>query len=45
MLYIDKLIFYNATICPYAQRAAIALKEVEADYEEVQIDLANKPDW
>jgi glutathione S-transferase len=43
MLYIDKLIFYNAIICPYAQRAAIALKEVED--EEVQIDLANKPDW
>ncbi|KAI8881520.1 glutathione S-transferase [Backusella circina FSU 941] len=41
----DKLVFYNAIVCPYAQRAAIALKEVEADYEEVQIDLANKPDW
>jgi glutathione S-transferase len=41
----DKIIFYNATICPYAQRAAISLKEVGAEYEEVLIDLQNKPDW
>ncbi|CEP08342.1 hypothetical protein [Parasitella parasitica] len=41
----DKIIFYNAVICPYAQRAAIALKEVGAEYETVNIDLQNKPDW
>ncbi|KAG1463809.1 hypothetical protein G6F56_005207 [Rhizopus delemar] len=41
----DKITFYNATICPFAQRAAIALKEVGAEYETVEIDLSNKPDW
>lgn len=41
----DKITFYNALICPYAQRAAIALKEVGADYETINIDLQNKPDW
>ncbi|CAO3665072.1 unnamed protein product [Umbelopsis vinacea] len=40
-----KLTFYTAIICPYAQRAAITLQEVGADYEKVEIDLANKPDW
>ncbi|CAO3664853.1 hypothetical protein G6F70_009203 [Rhizopus microsporus] len=41
----DKITFYNAVICPYAQRAAIALREVGAEYETVEIDLSNKPDW
>ncbi|KAL9548454.1 hypothetical protein MBANPS3_005667 [Mucor bainieri] len=41
----DKITFYNAIVCPYAQRAAIALKEVGAEYETVLIDLQNKPDW
>lgn len=41
----DKITFYNAIICPYAQRAAIALKEVGAEYETVNIDLTNKPEW
>ncbi|KAF1805323.1 thioredoxin-like protein [Mucor lusitanicus] len=41
----DKITFYNAVVCPYAQRAAIALKEVGAEYETVNIDLQNKPDW
>jgi hypothetical protein len=40
-----KLTFYTAIICPYAQRTAIALKEVGAEYEKVEIDLANKPAW
>lgn len=41
----DKIIFYNAVVCPYAQRVAIALKEVGAEYEKVEIDLQNKPEW
>lgn len=41
----DKITFYNAIVCPYAQRVAIALKEVGAEYEKVEIDLQNKPDW
>ncbi|KAJ2957061.1 hypothetical protein NQZ79_g7169 [Umbelopsis isabellina] len=40
-----KLTFYTAIVCPYAQRAAIALKEVGAEYEKVEIDLQNKPSW
>ncbi|KAG2178414.1 hypothetical protein INT44_001566 [Umbelopsis vinacea] len=40
-----KLTFYTSVICPYAQRAAISLKEVGAEYEKVEIDLQNKPTW
>ncbi|CAO3639710.1 unnamed protein product [Mucor hiemalis] len=41
----NKITFYNAIVCPYAQRVAIALKEVGTEYEKVEIDLQNKPDW
>lgn len=42
---LDKITFYTNGACPYAQRAAIALKEVGAEYEPVEIDLQNKPSW
>ncbi|ACP27363.1 predicted glutathione S-transferase protein [Sinorhizobium fredii NGR234] len=32
-------------LCPYVQRAAIALHEKGVPFERVHIDLANKPDW
>jgi glutathione S-transferase len=32
-------------LCPYVQRAAIALAEKGTVYERVTVDLANKPDW
>ncbi|MBC8035880.1 MAG: glutathione S-transferase family protein [Rhizobiales bacterium] len=32
-------------LCPYVQRAAIALAEKGAAFERVNIDLANKPAW
>ncbi|WEX88440.1 glutathione S-transferase family protein [Sinorhizobium garamanticum] len=32
-------------LCPYVQRAAIALTEKGVPFERVYIDLANKPDW
>jgi glutathione S-transferase len=32
-------------LCPYVQRAAIALIEKGVDYERITIDLAAKPDW
>lgn len=32
-------------LCPYVQRAAIALDEKGVAFERVNIDLANKPDW
>src|SRR5258705_10198744 len=32
-------------LCPYVQRAVIALSEKGVAFERVDIDLANKPDW
>lgn len=32
-------------LCPYVQRAVIALSEKAVPFERVDIDLANKPDW
>jgi glutathione S-transferase len=38
-----RLISYS--LCPYVQRAVIALEEKGADYEIEYIDLAHKPAW
>lgn len=32
-------------LCPYVQRAVIALTEKNVPFERIDIDLANKPDW
>jgi glutathione S-transferase len=32
-------------LCPYVQRAAIALTEKQVPFERIWIDLADKPDW
>src|ERR1700758_1695749 len=32
-------------LCPYVQRAGIALTEKGVPFERIDIDLANKPDW
>ena len=32
-------------LCPYVQRAAIALAEKGIPYERIEIDLADKPEW
>ncbi len=32
-------------LCPYVQRAVIALTEKTVPFERIDIDLANKPDW
>lgn len=32
-------------LCPYFQRAAIALCEKGVSFERTYVDLANKPDW
>ena len=32
-------------LCPYVQRAAIALEEKGVAFERIDIDLDNKPDW
>lgn len=40
-----KLTLISHVLCPYVQRAVIALKEKEVDFERIDIDLAHKPDW
>ena len=32
-------------MCPYAQRTRLLLLEKGVDFELIEIDLANKPDW
>jgi RNA polymerase-associated protein len=36
---------YDAPRCPYCARVRIALAEKQLDYETVEIDLRNRPDW
>ena len=40
-----KLTLISHHLCPYVQRAAIALAEKGVSFERIYIDLANKPDW
>jgi glutathione S-transferase len=40
-----KLTLISHHLCPYVQRAAIALLEKDVPFERRNIDLANKPDW
>jgi glutathione S-transferase len=39
------LVLVSHHLCPYVQRAAIALAEKGVAFERVSIDLAAKPDW
>lgn len=41
----QKLTLVSHVLCPYVQRAVIALKEKQVHFERIDIDLANKPDW
>jgi glutathione S-transferase len=38
-----KLISFD--LCPYVQRASIALAEKNVPFERINVDLADKPDW
>lgn len=40
-----KLTLISHHLCPYVQRAAIALREMDIPFERRNIDLAAKPDW
>src|SRR2546423_3906711 len=40
-----KLTLISHKLCPYVQRAVIALNEKGVLFERVDIDLASKPDW
>jgi glutathione S-transferase len=41
----EDLVLVSHDLCPYVQRAAIALAEKGAPFRRVDIDLADKPDW
>ncbi|CAE6498285.1 unnamed protein product [Rhizoctonia solani] len=41
----NTLTLYTCDVCPFAQRAVIALEEAKADYITYNIDLLNKPEW
>jgi glutathione S-transferase len=41
----SRLTLVSHHLCPYVQRAAIALTEKGAVFERITIDLAAKPDW
>ncbi|MBC3918398.1 glutathione S-transferase family protein [Undibacterium sp. CY18W] len=41
----SKYTLISHQLCPYVQRAAITLTEKGLDFDRVDIDLANKPDW
>jgi glutathione S-transferase len=41
----EQLTLISHKLCPYVQRAAITLKELNIDYKRVDVDLNNKPDW
>ena len=32
-------------LCPYVQRAAIAMDEKGVPFDRINVDLASKPDW
>src|SRR3954468_11751487 len=40
-----KLKLISHKLCPYVQRAVIALTEKGVAFERIDIELANKPDW
>lgn len=40
-----KFTLISHVLCPYVQRAVIALKEKGVDFERIDIDLGQKPDW
>ncbi|SPH18626.1 Stringent starvation protein A [Defluviimonas aquaemixtae] len=41
----QRLTLVSHHLCPYVQRAAIALAEKDVPHERIDIDLAKKPDW
>lgn len=41
----ERLVLVSHALCPYVQRAAIALHEKGVAFERIDIDLANKPAW
>lgn len=42
---VGSLQLISHVLCPYVQRAVIALNEKGVPFERIDIDLANKPEW
>jgi glutathione S-transferase len=42
---VPKLTLVSHHLCPYVQRAVIALQEKQVPFERIDVDLANKPAW
>jgi glutathione S-transferase len=42
---VEPLKLVSHKLCPYVQRAVIALKEKGVPFERIDIDLNNKPEW
>src|SRR6185312_4739111 len=42
---VSKLTLVSHHLCPYVQRAVIALRERQVPYERIDVDLADKPSW
>jgi len=41
----SRYLLISHKLCPYVQRAVITMQEKGIEYERIDIDLANKPDW
>jgi len=41
----NKLTLISHVLCPYVQRSVIALSELGIEFERIDIDLANPPEW
>jgi len=41
----SRLTLVSHPICPFVQRVAIVLREKHIPFEQIQIDLSDKPDW
>jgi glutathione S-transferase len=42
---VTKLTLISHVLCPYVQRAVIALTEKRVPFERIDVDLTNKPQW
>lgn len=40
-----RLTLISVPLCPFVQRAIIALKEKRAEFDVIYVDLQNRPDW
>jgi len=41
----SRLTLISQPLCPFVQRVAIVLREKHIPFEQIQIDLSDKPDW